>query len=164
MSQYDVWLFLQQLCWFVVKLWPTKLLRSFTAQLVTNLPLISHGHEYLFFSTVGTLNLSLLNFILPFFRIYLWFFEVTLHSLVMQHRAACPMMKLFVDIISIFSIPLLTLVMKILKDAGPRKDLFWSVNISSLTVSNWTLSTVKYSHWVLLYLLNVAVSLLQAVP
>lgn len=74
MSQYDVWLFLRQLCWFVVELWPTKLLRSFTAQLVTNLPIISHGHEYLLFSTVGTLNLSLLNFILPFFRIYLWFF------------------------------------------------------------------------------------------
>lgn len=74
-----------------------------------------------------------------FFRKFVWFFDVTLHSVVTQHGAACSLPKLFVNII----IPLLTLVMKILKDAGPCKDVFWAVNTSSLTTGRWAqLSTV----------------------
>lgn len=51
-----------------------------------------------------------------------------------------------------------------LKDAGPCKDVFWTVNTSSLTMSNWSPSTVEYSHWVLLYPLIIAVWLWQTVP
>lgn len=83
-----------------------------------------------------------------FFRIFLWFFEVTSHSLMIQHGAACAMPMPFVNITSIFSIPLLGLVMKILKDAGPCKDVFWTVNTSSLTVCDSSLNTLEYSHWV----------------
>lgn len=51
-----------------------------------------------------------------------------------------------------------------LKDAGPCKDVFWTVNTSSLTISNWSSSTVEYSHWVLVYPLIIAVWLWQTVP
>lgn len=63
-----------------------------------------------------------------------------------QHGAACAMLMPFVNITSIFSIPLLGLVMKILKDAGPCKDVFWTVNTSSLTVCDSSLNTLEYSH------------------
>lgn len=46
------------------------------------------------------------------------------------------MLKLFINIINIFSIPLLILVMKILKNAGPYKDVFETVNTPSFTVSD----------------------------